>query len=84
LSAAEKKIVEEALAESVKFQRAQSRNQVASITENLKKNGMQITTLPAAEMTALREKMKPVIAKHGEPIAATVAELQAELAKLRK
>ena len=84
LSAAEKKIVEEALAESVKFQRAQSRNQVASITENLKKKGMQITTLPAAEMTALREKMKPVIAKHGEPIAATVAELQAELAKLRK
>jgi len=84
LSAAEKKIVEEALAESVKFQRAQSRNQVASITENLKKNGMQITTLPAAEMTALREKMKPVIAKHGEPIAATVAEVQAELAKLRK
>jgi hypothetical protein len=50
----------------------------------LKKNGMQITTLPAAEMTALREKMKPVIAKHGELIAATVAELQAELAKLRK
>ncbi|MFM1949384.1 MAG: 2,3-diketo-L-gulonate-binding periplasmic protein YiaO precursor [Pseudomonadota bacterium] len=84
LSAAEKKIVEDALAESIKFQRAQSRNQVASITENLKKNGMQITSLPAAEMTALREKMKPVIAKHGEPIAATVAELQAELAKLRK
>jgi hypothetical protein len=28
--------------------------------------------------------MKPVIAKHGEAIAATVSELQAELAKLRK
>jgi tripartite ATP-independent transporter DctP family solute receptor len=84
LSAAEQKIVEDAVAESAKFQRQQSRAQVASITENLKKNGMQVSELPAAEMAILREKMKPVIAKHGEPIAATVTELQAELAKLRK
>ncbi len=84
LSAAEKTIVEEAVAESVKFQRQQSRAQVASITENLKKNGMQVSELPAAEMAILRDKMKPVIAKHGESIAATVSELQAELAKLRK
>jgi TRAP-type C4-dicarboxylate transport system substrate-binding protein len=56
----------------------------SSITDNLKKNGMQITSLPASEMAILREKMKPVIAKHGEAIAATVAEMQAELAKLRK
>jgi hypothetical protein len=35
-------------------------------------------------MAILREKMKPVIAKHGAAIAATVEELQAELAKLRK
>ena len=84
LSAAEKKIVEEAVAESAKFQRQQSRAQVASITDNLKKNGMQVAELPAAEMVLLRDKMKPVIAKHGESIAATVSELQAELAKLRK
>ncbi len=84
LSAAEKKIVEDAVTESAKFQRQQSPAQVASITENLKKNGMQVSELPAAEMAILREKMKPVIAKHGEPIAATVTELQAELAKLRK
>jgi hypothetical protein len=45
---------------------------------------MQITTLPASEMAILRDKMKPVIAKHGEAISGTVAELQAELAKLRK
>jgi hypothetical protein len=45
---------------------------------------MQVTTLPASEMTILRDKMKPVIAKYGEPIAATIAELQGELAKLRK
>ena len=84
LSAAEKKIVEEAVAESARFQRQQSRAQVASITDNLKKNGMQVAELPAAEMVLLRDKMKPVIAKHGESIAATVSELQAELAKLRK
>jgi hypothetical protein len=35
-------------------------------------------------MVILRDKMKPVIAKHGDAIAATVAEMQAELAKLRK
>ena len=84
LSAAEKKILEDAVSESAKFQRQQSRAQVASITENLKKNGMQVSELPAAEMALLREKMKPVITKHGETIAATVSELQAELAKLRK
>ena len=84
LSAAEKKIVQDAAVESAKFQRTQARAQEASILENLKKNGMLVTTLPAAEMATLREKMKPVIAKHGEPIAATVAELQAELAKQRR
>ncbi len=84
LSAAEKKIVQDAAAESARFQRTQARAQEASILENLKKNGMQVTSLPAAEMAALREKMKPVIAKHGEAIAATVTELQAELAKQRR
>jgi tripartite ATP-independent transporter DctP family solute receptor len=84
LSAAEKKILSDAATESSKFQRTQARAQEASLLENLKKNGMQVTSLPAAEVAILRDKMKPVIAKHGEAIAATVAELQAELAKLRK
>jgi len=84
LSAAEKKIVADAATESAKFQRSTARTLEASLLDNLKKNGMQVTTLPASEMAILREKMKPVIAKHGEPIAATVSELQAELTKLRK
>ena len=84
LSAAEKKIVSDAVSESAKFQRTTARALEASTLDNLKKNGMEVTTLPASEMAILREKMKPVIAKHGEPIAATVSELQAELAKLRK
>ncbi len=84
LNAAEKKIVADAMTESVKFQRATARALEAGTLETMKKNGMQVTTLPASEMAILREKMKPVIAKHGEPIAATVNELQAELTKLRK
>ena len=84
LSAAEKTIVQDAVTESVKVQRVAARGQVAGALANMKTNGMTATELPAAEMTILRDKMKPVIAKHGEPIAATVAELQAELAKLRK
>jgi TRAP-type C4-dicarboxylate transport system substrate-binding protein len=84
LSAAEKKIVSDAVAESSKFQRTTARALEAGTLEGLKKNGMAVTTLPDSEMTILRDKMKPVIAKHGEAIAATVAELQAELTKLRK
>ncbi|MEY5029656.1 MAG: 2,3-diketo-L-gulonate-binding periplasmic protein YiaO precursor [Pseudomonadota bacterium] len=84
LSAAEQKIVSDAAAESSKFQRQKARELEASLLDNLKKNGMQVSTLPASEMAVLREKMKPVIAKHGADIAATVSELQADLAKLRK
>jgi len=84
LSAAEKKIIADAATESSSFQRTTARALEAGTLESLKKNGMQVTSLPASEMAILREKMKPVIAKHGEPIAATVNELQAELAKLRR
>ena len=45
---------------------------------------MQVTELPPAEVAKLRDKMKPVIDKHGAAIPDTVKELQAELAKLRK
>jgi tripartite ATP-independent transporter DctP family solute receptor len=84
LSGAEKKIISDAVAESAVFQRTTARALESGTLENMKKNGMQVTTLPASEMAILREKMKPVIAKFGEPIAATVSELQAELAKLRR
>jgi TRAP-type C4-dicarboxylate transport system substrate-binding protein len=84
LSAAEKKIVSDAVLESAKFQRTTARALEAGTLESLKKNGVAVTSLSDAEMNILREKMKPVITKFGEPIAATVAELQAELTKLRK
>jgi tripartite ATP-independent transporter DctP family solute receptor len=83
LSAAEKKILQDAAVEAGAFQRKTSRDAAAGQLDALKKAGMTVTELPPAEMTKLRDKMKPVIDKHGAAIAATVGELQAELAKLR-
>jgi len=77
-------VLRQAASESAVFQRAKARELEASLLDNLKKNGMQVTQLPPAEMQLLRERMKPVIARHGEKVAGTVAELQAELDRLRK
>lgn len=84
LTPAEKKIIDESADEAVKAQREGARAAVAANLELLKKNGMTVTQFPPAEVAKLREKMKPVIDKHSGAIAATVAEVQAELAKLRK
>ena len=84
-SAAEKKVIEDAAVEATKFQREQSRAAVAANLELLKKNGMTVTEFAPAEVAKLREKMKPVIAKYSATVGdATVGEVQAELAKLRK
>jgi tripartite ATP-independent transporter DctP family solute receptor len=85
LSADERKVLQDAAVESAKYEREQSRSQAASILEELKKNGMQVTELPAAEVAKLREKMKPVIAKHSASVGeATVSAVMAELDKIRK
>jgi TRAP-type transport system periplasmic protein len=85
LSADEKKIVQDAATESAKYEREQSRAAAGTILENLKKNGMQVTELSAAEVGKMRDKMKPVIAKHSASVGeATVNSMMAELDKLRK
>jgi TRAP-type transport system periplasmic protein len=85
LSAEEKKIVQDAATESAKYQREQSRAAAGTVLENLKKNGMQVTELSAAEVGKMRDKMKPVIAKHSASVGeATVNSMMAELDKLRK
>ena len=84
LSAAEKKVVADAATESAKFQRETARNLEASLLANLKKNGMQVTQLPESEMSILRDKMRPVTAKHGVNVGQDVVkELQAEIDKVR-
>ena len=84
LSADEKKIVGDAAVEAGRFQRQTNRDAAASQLDQLKKAGMQVTELSAAEQAKLRAKLAPVIEKHGAAISATLAEMQAELAKLRK
>jgi TRAP-type transport system periplasmic protein len=84
LSAPEQKILRDAAVEAGLFQRKTSRDAAAGQLAALKTAGMTVTELPAAEQAKLRDKFKPVVEKHGATIAATVAELQGELAKLRK
>jgi tripartite ATP-independent transporter DctP family solute receptor len=85
LSADDRKVLQDAATESAKYQREQSRAAASTILEALKKGGMQVNELPAAEVAKLREKMKPVVAKHSagatEP---TVKAVMAELEKARK
>ena len=85
LSPADRKMIDDAADEAAKVQRSESRASVAANLELLKKNGMTVTQLPPAEVTKLREKMKPVIAKYSSSVGeATVNDMMAELAKLRK
>jgi tripartite ATP-independent transporter DctP family solute receptor len=85
LSADEKKVIADAARESAKYQREQSRSAAAGILEQLKKEGMQVTELPPAEVAKMRDKMKPVIAKHSANVGeATVKALMTELDKARK
>jgi len=84
LSAAEKKIIDDSADAAAKNQRAQSRAALAANLELLKKNGMTVSQFSAAEVAKLRDKMKPVIDKHSAAVGPLVAEVQAELAKLRK
>jgi len=85
LTPTEKKIIDDSSDEATKMQREQSRAGVAANIELLKKNGMTVTVFPPAEVAKLREKMKPVIAKYTASVGeATVNEVMAELAKMRK
>ncbi|WOB07765.1 TRAP transporter substrate-binding protein [Piscinibacter gummiphilus] len=85
LSAADRKILQDAAVESAKFQREQSRNAAAGILDALKKAGMQVNELPPAEMAKLRDKIKPVIAKHTASVGeATVKAVLADIEAARK
>ncbi|TAH42349.1 MAG: TRAP transporter substrate-binding protein [Betaproteobacteria bacterium] len=84
LSADEKKILSEAAAEAIQYERKVTREQEAQALDALKKAGMEVTELPAAEVAKLREKMGPIIDKYGAATAETLAALKAELAKQRK
>ncbi|MDM0111542.1 TRAP transporter substrate-binding protein [Variovorax sp. J22R133] len=85
MSDQEKKIITDSANEATKFQRQVSRGAADSALEALKTAGMTVTELPPAEMAKLREKVKPVIDKYSANVGeATVKELMAEIAKVRK
>jgi tripartite ATP-independent transporter DctP family solute receptor len=84
LAPADQKLLQDAAKEAATFQRKVNRDKSADDLQELQKAGMQATVFSAAEQAKLRDRLKPVVDKHGAAIAATVAELQAELAKLRK
>jgi TRAP-type transport system periplasmic protein len=85
LSDAEKKIMNDAIAEATAVQRKASRQQAVEAFELLKKNGMQVTEISGPELQKFRDKMKPVIDKHSTIVGPdVVSALQAELAKVRK
>lgn len=85
LTPAEKKIIQDSVAEATRTQRDAARAAVASNLELLKKHGMTITQFPPAEVAKLREKMKPTIAKYTASVGdATVTEVHAALAAMRK
>ena len=85
LTPAEKKIIDESSDEAAKAQREAARGAVAKNLDLLKQNGMTISQFPPAEVAKLRTKMQPVITKYSATVGeATVNEVMAELAKLRK
>jgi tripartite ATP-independent transporter DctP family solute receptor len=85
LSATEKKILHDSADEAAVTQRQEARAAVSANLELLKKNGMVVTQFSPAEVAKLREKMKPVIAQFSASVGeATVNEVTAELARLRK
>jgi TRAP-type transport system periplasmic protein len=85
LSAAEKKIIQDAVNESSKYQRQVNRDAAKGTLDDLKKAGMTVTEFSPAEQAKFREKMKPVIDKHAANVGEdTVKAIMAELTKLRK
>lgn len=81
----QQKLIASAATEATKYQRQQARAQVATALDSMKKGGMQVTELPPAELDKMRDKMRAVTAKHAVTVGQdVVAELQAELAKVRK
>ncbi len=84
LNAEQQKLIALAAIDAAKYQRAQARGAVASAVELLKKNGVQITSFNATELSKLRDKLRPVTAKYGVTVGQDlVKELQADLEKAR-
>lgn len=84
LSADEQKIVSDAAREATLYERKTIRAFSNTALADLKKAGMQVTELPAAEQAKMRTKLQPVLAKFSKEFGEdTTAEMNSELAKAR-
>ena len=84
LNPQEQKIVQDAAREATLFERKTIRAFSEKAVGELKKAGMQVTELPAAEQAKMRAKLQPVLAKFSKEFGEdTTAEMMGELAKLR-
>ncbi len=85
LSPEEQKIVQEAAHEATAFERKAIRALSDKALGELKKLGMQVTELPAAEQAKLRDKLQPVVAKYSKEFGEdSTREMMAELEKARR
>lgn len=85
LSADEKKIIQDAAVEAAVYQRKANRDLSEQYLQSLKKAGMQINEIPAAELVRMRAKVQPVVDKYSAQIGGTlVKDLFSEIEKARK
>ncbi|MBT9553338.1 MAG: TRAP transporter substrate-binding protein [Hydrogenophaga sp.] len=85
LSADEKKLIQDAAVEAAVYQRKANRDLSEQYLQSLKKVGMQINEIPAAELVRMRAKVQPVVDKYSAQIGGTlVKDLFGEIEKARK
>lgn len=85
LSADEKKVIQDSAVEAAVYQRKANRDLNEQYLQSLKKVGMQINEIPAAELARMRAKVQPVVDKYSAQIGGTlVKDLYGEIEKARK
>jgi len=85
LSADEKKVIQDAATEAALYQRKANRDLNDQYLQSLKKAGMQVNEIPAAELARMRAKVQPVVDKFSAQIGGTlVKDLYGEIEKARK
>lgn len=84
LTPEEQKAVQEAGRESTQYERKTIRDFSVNALNELKKQGMQVTELPAAEQAKMREKLVPVIRKFSKEFGeASAKDMATELEHIR-
>jgi tripartite ATP-independent transporter DctP family solute receptor len=84
LTEADRKIVREAAIEAGAYQRKINRDETAKLVDTMKKHGLAVNELSAAELQRMRDKVKPVYDKFGPQIGtALMDQAKAEIAKAK-